>query len=103
MPLPTSTSSHTPEQPSFTSAEPLSSRSTSDTQNVERATTYPADSTSAAEIGDQKSSMGVTDGNAIGGVGAGKGQGSKGSAEEAAEKLYEERIEQEYAKREGGA
>ena len=33
------------------------------------------------------------------------GAGSKGgvSAEEAAEKLYEERIEEEYAKREGGA
>ena len=47
----------------------------------------PKDSTPSAEISTQDSKIGTT----------------KGSAEEAAEKLYAERIEEEYAKREGGA
>lgn len=33
----------------------------------------------------------------------GSSKSTPGSAEEAAEKLYEERMEEEYAKREGGA
>ncbi|CAD0016254.1 unnamed protein product, partial [Aureobasidium pullulans] len=53
------------------------------------------DSTPAANISTQNSSIGATNtselaGGAIGGT-------------EAAEKLYEERMEEEYAKREGGA
>jgi len=51
---------------------------------------YPKDSTPAADISSQESKVGMT-GN------------QQGSAEKAAEKLYEERIEEEYAKREGGA
>nr|OQO21992.1 hypothetical protein B0A51_12372 [Rachicladosporium sp. CCFEE 5018]OQO22006.1 hypothetical protein B0A51_12358 [Rachicladosporium sp. CCFEE 5018]OQO25388.1 hypothetical protein B0A51_06982 [Rachicladosporium sp. CCFEE 5018] len=47
----------------------------------------PKDSTPAAKVSDQDSKIGST----------------KMSAEEAADKLYEERIEDEYAKREGGA
>lgn len=55
----------------------------------------PQSSVSAADVSSQTSSMGETAGGKI-------GEG-KGSAEEAAERLYEERIEEEYAKREGGA
>jgi len=56
----------------------------------------PSGSVPAAEVPSEESSMG--------GVTAGAGVSeSKGSAEEAADKLYEERIEEEYAKREGGA
>ncbi|KAJ9627639.1 hypothetical protein H2203_002851 [Taxawa tesnikishii (nom. ined.)] len=50
---------------------------------------YPKDSVPAADVSDQKSPVGVT--------------GGKSEAELAAEKVYEERIEDEYAKREGGA
>jgi len=51
---------------------------------------YPKDSTPAADISTQDSKLGMT-------------SNEPGSAEKAAEKLYEERIEEEYAKREGGA
>lgn len=51
---------------------------------------YPKDSTPAANISDLESKVGQT-------------KSEPGSAEAAAEKLYEERIEEEYAKREGGA
>lgn len=51
---------------------------------------YPKDSTPAANISNLKSKVGQT-------------ESKQGPAEEAAEKLYEERIEDEYAKREGGA
>lgn len=71
-------STHTTQNPT------TESPSTSETSGEDQ---YPKDSTAAAEIPDQQSKIGQT----------------KGSAEEAAEKLYEERIEEEYAKREGGA
>ncbi|KAJ9644540.1 hypothetical protein H2201_000314 [Coniosporium apollinis] len=45
----------------------------------------------SAEVSDQSSQMGSTD------------QRPQSDAEKAADKLYEERIEEEYAKREGGA
>ncbi|GAB7361049.1 hypothetical protein MBLNU230_g1089t1 [Neophaeotheca triangularis] len=51
---------------------------------------YPKDSVPAAEVSNQQSKVGTTEKPGT-------------SAEEAAEKLYEERIEDEYAKREGGA
>lgn len=51
---------------------------------------YPKDSVPAADVSNQQSKFGMT-----------RKPGT--SAEEAAEKLYEERIEEEYAKREGGA
>ena len=51
---------------------------------------YPKDSTPAADISNLESKVGQT-------------KSQPGSAEAAAEKLYEERIEDEYAKREGGA
>ncbi|KAH9844613.1 hypothetical protein Tdes44962_MAKER07252 [Teratosphaeria destructans] len=56
---------------------------------------YPKDSVPAADVGDQQSKIGQT-GNQL-------KSNQPGSAEAAAEKLYEERIEDEYAKREGGA
>ena len=89
MPLPIPTT----EKPS--TSETAQTTSGANDQNVERATNYPASSVPAADISDQESSMGATAGGKI-------GEG-KGSAEEAAERLYEERIEEEYAKREGGA
>ncbi|KAK5115998.1 hypothetical protein LTR62_000454 [Meristemomyces frigidus] len=59
---------------------------------------YPKESTSAAEISNAESKVGMTS-NQTKDV----ANGAPGSAEAAAEKLYEERIEEEYAKREGGA
>jgi len=56
----------------------------------EGANLYPKDSTPAADISNLESKVGQT-------------KSQPGSAEQAAEKLYEERIEEEYAKREGGA
>ncbi|THX82093.1 hypothetical protein D6D04_03721 [Aureobasidium pullulans] len=50
------------------------------------------DSTPAANISTQNSSIGATNTSEL-----------AGGAERAAEKLYEERMEEEYAKREGGA
>lgn len=73
--------------PQQTSSAPIEKPSTSETGVT--------DSVAAGEISDQSSKMGATAGGKI-------GEG-KGSAEEAAERLYEERIEDEYAKREGGA
>ena len=54
----------------------------------------------AADVSTQNSSIGATDPSQIA---RGSLGGSHGSAEEAADRLYEERIEEEYAKREGGA
>jgi len=51
-------------------------------------------SVSSASVPDQKSQIGSTGPDA---------QKTKSEAEKAADKLYEERIEDEYAKREGGA
>lgn len=53
---------------------------------------YPKDSVPAAEVSDQKSAVGDT----------GFGQ-EKSEEQKEADRLYEERIEEEYAKREGGA
>ncbi|KAK4993843.1 hypothetical protein LTR50_000056 [Elasticomyces elasticus] len=72
--------------PMQTSSSPTEKPSTSETAE----NTVPQDSQKSANVSDQDSSMGAT------------GQ-PKGDAEKAAEKLYEERIEDEYAKREGGA
>lgn len=52
----------------------------------------------ASSIPDQQSSIGITGPEQ--GIAAG---GGKSEAEIAADKVYEERIEEEYAKREGGA
>ncbi|TKA43712.1 hypothetical protein B0A49_13342 [Cryomyces minteri] len=49
----------------------------------------PKESQPSAQISDRQSAIGQTQ--------------PKGEAEKAADKLYEERIEEEYAKREGGA
>lgn len=76
--------------PQQTVSAPTEKPSTSETS-----VSYPQDSVPAAEVSDQNSSVGATGGSKI-------GEG-KMSAEEAAEKVYEERIEDEYAKREGGA
>ncbi|KAI5205460.1 hypothetical protein E4T39_02979 [Aureobasidium subglaciale] len=54
----------------------------------------------AAEVSTQDSSIGATNPSELAGGAIG---GTHGSAEEAADKLYEERMEEEYAKREGGA
>lgn len=57
----------------------------------------------AAEVSTQNSSLGATDSSQIAGGAIGGAGSTHGSAEEAADKLYEERMEDEYAKREGGA
>lgn len=51
---------------------------------------YPQESVPAANVSNQESKVGQTDVNQSG-------------ADKAAERAYEERIEEEYAKREGGA
>ncbi|KAI9713936.1 MAG: hypothetical protein M1820_000666 [Bogoriella megaspora] len=80
MPLPLQTTGPAEEKPSLSETSP------------------PVSSTTA----DRLSNIGST----IGGSGNGAANGGntvKGDAEIAAEKLYEERMEEEYAKREGGA
>ncbi|KAK4547402.1 hypothetical protein LTR36_001058 [Oleoguttula mirabilis] len=59
---------------------------------------YPKDSIPAAEVSTTESKVGMMSNQARGTT-----SNQPGSAEAAAEKLYEERIEDEYAKREGGA
>ncbi|KAK4959425.1 hypothetical protein LTR10_004229 [Elasticomyces elasticus] len=59
---------------------------------------YPKESTSAADVSTSESKVGMTSNQA-----SSTTSNQPGSAEAAAEKLYEERIEEEYAKREGGA
>lgn len=59
---------------------------------------YPKDSTAAADVSTTESKVGMTSNQ-----GSGTTSNQPGSADAAAEKLYEERIEDEYAKREGGA
>jgi hypothetical protein len=59
---------------------------------------YPKDSVPAADVSTTDSKVGMTS-NQSGATTS----NVPGSAEAAAEKLYEERIEEEYAKREGGA
>jgi hypothetical protein len=84
MPIPTSISQPTTETPSNSSAQP--------------------NAVTDAEIPTSGASNSQTNEN---GERAEEGRGEWGgrgmSAEEAAERLYEERIEEEYAKREGGA
>ncbi|KAK3672301.1 hypothetical protein LTR78_007841 [Recurvomyces mirabilis] len=58
----------------------------------------PKDSNLAADVSSTESKVGVTSNQ-----GKDTTSNAPGSAEAAAEKLYEERIEEEYAKREGGA
>ncbi|KAH0292589.1 hypothetical protein M436DRAFT_49687 [Aureobasidium namibiae CBS 147.97] len=58
------------------------------------------DSIPAANVSTQNSSIGATNSSELAGGAIG---GTSGDAERAAEKLYEERMEEEYAKREGGA
>ncbi|TKA61950.1 hypothetical protein B0A55_11245 [Friedmanniomyces simplex] len=59
---------------------------------------YPKESVSAAEVSTADSKVGMTSNQANSTT-----SNQPGSAEAAADKLYEERIEEEYAKREGGA
>lgn len=59
---------------------------------------YPKDSIPAAEVSNTESKVGMTSNQS-----SDITSNQPGSAEAAAEKLYEERIEDEYAKREGGA
>jgi len=59
---------------------------------------YPKDSVPAADVSNTESKVGMTSNQ-----GSSTTSSQPGSAEAAAEKLYEERIEEEYAKREGGA
>lgn len=59
---------------------------------------YPKDSVPAADVSMSESKVGMTSNQSEGAT-----SNQPGSAEQAAEKLYEERIEEEYAKREGGA
>lgn len=56
----------------------------------------------SGNTGSESGNTGATGGAT--GVGSGEAKtGKKSEAEEAAERLYEERMEDEYAKREGGA
>ncbi|KAI7260748.1 hypothetical protein KC345_g9987 [Hortaea werneckii] len=59
---------------------------------------YPKDSVPAADVSNTASKMGMTPNQSEATT-----SNQPGSAEQAAEKLYEQRIEEEYAKREGGA
>ena len=86
--------------PQQASSTPIEKPSTSET--AEGSNLYPKDSTPAADISDLDSKVGATSIPSTSTDSAG-GDGGKLSAEQAAEKLYEERIEEEYAKREGGA
>lgn len=74
--------------------------STNPTEKPSTSETFEQSNTSA-ETSTQSSSIGATDPSQL--VGGAMSGGSHGSAEAAADKLYEERIEEEYAKREGGA
>ncbi|KAK3070216.1 hypothetical protein LTR53_010837 [Teratosphaeriaceae sp. CCFEE 6253] len=85
-------SAHTSTNP--TTETPSSSETAVGSSN----SLYPKDSTSAADISNTESKVGVTSNQA-----SSTTSNQPGSAEAAAEKLYEERIEDEYAKREGGA
>ena len=81
--------------PTISTEKPSTSETAEHTTSA--TSSYPGNDKSvpAADVSDQASKVGATGGPAI-------GEG-KASAEEAAERLYEERIEGEYAKREGGA
>jgi hypothetical protein len=84
MPLPIQTTGPAEEKPSNSETSP------------------PVTTAPVSNVSDRLSNIGST----LGGPGAnanGNNQRPKGDAELAAEKLYEERIEEEYAKREGGA
>ncbi|KAK0252366.1 hypothetical protein LTR91_024761 [Friedmanniomyces endolithicus] len=59
---------------------------------------YPEESVSAANVSTKDSKLGMTSNQS-----SSTTSNQPGSAEAAAEELYEERIEEEYAKREGGA
>ena len=83
MPLPTSTSA----------SEKPSNSSTSDTNQDLRSNLSQASSIAADQAGN---SAGAN-------AGSSAAQHTKSEVEKAADKLYEERIEDEYAKREGGA
>ena len=89
-----STNPHTSTNPS---SETPSSSETSVGGNA-GANMYPTESKSAADISNTESKVGMTSNQSEKTT-----SNQPGSAEEAAEKLYEERIEDEYAKREGGA
>ncbi|KAK5137379.1 hypothetical protein LTR08_008957 [Meristemomyces frigidus] len=60
---------------------------------------YPKDSVPAADVSTTESKVGMTSNQSE----KTSSSSQPGSAEAAADKLYEERIEEEYAKREGGA
>lgn len=79
--------------PQQTSTAATEKPSTSETQEAANQSTVPQTSTNPLRH--------VSDPNQV--ARGAMGGGSTGNAEAAAEKLYEERMEEEYAKREGGA
>ncbi|TKA49300.1 hypothetical protein B0A55_12797 [Friedmanniomyces simplex] len=92
LPPPSATmSAHTTTNP--TTENPSSSETRDSSHPL-----YPKESVSAAEVNTADSKVGMTSNQANSTT-----SNQPGSAEAAAEKLYEERIEEEYAKREGGA
>jgi hypothetical protein len=91
MPIPTSITQLTTETPSNSSSQP---NSVTDSE-------IPTSGASSKET--NESGKRAEEDRGVSGVGGNAGEGSKMSAEEAAERLYEERMEDEYAKREGGA
>ena len=80
----------------------------SSSERLSNSSDLPVSSTSATSSTNNSvqraaASAAGQDVTAQGQTGAGTVEHTKGQAEKAAEKLYEERIEDEYAKREGGA
>lgn len=87
--LPHTTTNPTHETPSTSETAPGGAASGS---------LYPKDSRPAADIANTESKVGMTPNQS-----SATTSNQPGSAEAAAEKVYERRIEEEYAKREGGA
>lgn len=86
--------------PSATANPTRETPSTSDTAigGSAGANLYPKDSTPAADLSNDESKVGMTSNQTQSTT-----SNQPGSAEVAAQKLYEQRMEEEYAKREGGA
>ena len=73
------------------------------TETPSNSSTQPNEVTDAEIPTSGASSRGTNENGENAEEGRGEGEKKGMSAEEAAERLYEERIEEEYAKREGGA
>ena len=86
MPLPTPLTSHEKPSNASTLSAPVSETSPSANSAVSQATSSATSATNGAAAN-----------------GSSAAQHTKSEAEMAADKLYEERMEEEYAKREGGA